>query len=120
LNYSLSDSHGQSKDKLVKDMAKAESQIVQVLFQKHENETDEDTHEVKVYKPSYPILQKFEESKGMSNLINVAIAVVDTYVDEKQKNTWKLWLNELKSFLSCLNSSSFSPRTLKTLRPFIS
>jgi hypothetical protein len=51
-------------------------------------------------KPVYPILKKFEESNGIVNLINVAIAVVKAYKDQNQSKTWELWLEELKSFCS--------------------
>jgi hypothetical protein len=97
LNFELSSSHNQTKTTLVRDL-RATSDIVQIMFQKPQSDVFEESPEVKSYKPSLPILKKFEETKGIFNLLNVAIAVVQSYVDEKQKNTWILWLNELKSF----------------------
>jgi hypothetical protein len=69
-----------------------------------QQKSTEDLESTKLKKPAVtslpvlPILKKFEETKGIFNLINVALAVVRTYKDEKQRTTWTLWLEELKSF----------------------
>lgn len=90
-------------DKLsvLKDLASHEITVHQ--------KTQEDAESSKAKKklssaaPVFPILRKFEESKGIFNLINVALAVVKTYKDEKQRATWTLWLEELKSFCELPN-----------------
>jgi hypothetical protein len=43
-------------------------------------------------------LKKFEEERGIYDLINVAIAVVKTFKSKKWKERWTLWLEEIKSF----------------------
>ena len=53
---------------------------------------------LKAVRPSFPLIKKFEENKGIFDLLNVALAVVSSYSDETQKKTWTIWLNELKSF----------------------
>jgi hypothetical protein len=58
-------------------------------------------------------LQKFEESKGIFNLINVALAVVKTYNNKKQCSTWTLWLEELKSFCELPNFFTFFAKDLE-------
>jgi hypothetical protein len=50
------------------------------------------------YKPCFPILQKFEEKRGVYDLINVALAVVKTFKSKKSKEIWTIWLEEIKYF----------------------
>lgn len=61
----------------------------------NEIQTSERIYEVK---PEFPILKKFEEKRGIYDLINVAIAVVKTFKNKKWKERWTLWLEEIKSF----------------------
>jgi hypothetical protein len=55
------------------------------------------------HKPFFPILNKLEQDGGIVDLINVAIAVVNSYHSEKSRGTWSLWLEEIKSFIELPN-----------------
>lgn len=65
---------------------------------KKEKEEEEYAH-----KPFFPILNKLEQDGGIVDLINVAIAVVNSYHSEKSRGTWSLWLEEIKSFIELPN-----------------
>lgn len=51
-----------------------------------------------IHKAQFPILQLFEQQKGICDIIHVALSIVQTYKDQKQKHVWTLWLEEIKSF----------------------